>query len=259
MEPLSGRSTRPRTRDGAAPGAVAAPPGRVSPFVSRLERFATVDSTQPIVRGWLESGTPEVAVAVADEQTAGRGRQGRGWTAPPGVALLSSVGFRPSGLLLRHAWRLAATCALAMLDAAEDAGGLRDGSLSLKWPNDNADWSASGFPTELAGSMTSLRELSGGRPIDRDALLEAYLARLEARYEALGMDRFDSGGWSTRQRTTGRHVEVDIGPDAARIRGVATGIAPDSGALLVEVDGGTRVIESGEVVRCRIVELPVRR
>ena len=71
-----------------------------------------------------------MAVAVADEQTAGRGRLDRSWTAPSGAALLCSVGFRPWRFLARHAWRLGATVSLAMLDAAEDVAGLRDGTLA---------------------------------------------------------------------------------------------------------------------------------
>jgi BirA family transcriptional regulator, biotin operon repressor / biotin---[acetyl-CoA-carboxylase] ligase len=264
-----------------------------TPSISRLERFEEVDSTQRVVREWLDAGTAEVCVAVADVQTAGRGRQGRGWSAPRGAALLCSAGFRPRLLQARHAWRLAATCSLAMLDAAEATAGLRDATLWLKWPNDivadgrdgrllkvagvlgetvgdgrmvasavvgigiNAGWRGVDFPQELAGSMTSLLELSNGRPVDRDALLEAYLDRLEPRYEALLAGSFDSGGWSTRQRTTGRHVEVDVGD--RRLEGVASGIEPDSGALLVETPDGRHVIRSGDVVRCRIVELPVRR
>jgi BirA family biotin operon repressor/biotin-[acetyl-CoA-carboxylase] ligase len=261
------------------------------PFVARLERFGSVPSTQPIVRGWLERGTPEVAIAVADEQTAGRGRLERSWVAPPGTALLVSAGFRPRDLAARHAWRLAATASLAMLDAAEDVAGLRDGTLGLKWPNDivadgpdgllrkvagvlgeaalddervaiavigigmNADWAADRFPSELASSMTSLRELSGGRPIDRDALLDAWLARLEPRYEALGGGRFDAGGWSSRQRTTGHPVEVD--GVAGRIVADAVGVDPETGALLVAgASGATEAIGSGDVTRCRVVALP---
>lgn len=261
---------------------------------SRLERFGTVDSTQRVVREWLEGGTPEVPVATAEEQTAGRGRQGRGWIAPRGAALLVSAGFRPHGLFLVHGWRLAAACALAMLDAAEDVAWLRDGALWLKWPNDivadgpdgrllkvagvlgevqaeddrvgtavvglgiNADWAAADFPTELAPSMTSLRELGSGRPIDREALLEAYLGRLEARYESLGAGAFDAGGWSARQRTTGRRVEVELG-GGHRLAGTAVGVDPEVGALLVDGPEGTIAVGSGDVVRCRIVELPLRR
>ena len=108
----------------------------MTPFFARQERFARVASTQDVVREWLDTGTPEVCLALADEQTAGRGRAGRTWIAPPGGALLLSFGFRPTWLAPEHAWRLAATVSLAMADAAEDAAGLRDRAVRLKWPND---------------------------------------------------------------------------------------------------------------------------
>ena len=105
-------------------------------FLARQERFTRVASTQDVVRGWLDEGSPEVCLAVADEQTEGRGRSGRTWIAPPGRALLLSLGFRPTWLAPGHAWRLAATVSLAMADAAEEAAGLRDRAIGLKWPND---------------------------------------------------------------------------------------------------------------------------
>ena len=258
-------------------------------FPARLERFSEVESTQRVVRAWLDQGQPELAVAVAAHQTAGRGRQAREWLAPSGAGLLLSVGFRPPSLDLRHAWRLAATVALAMRDAAEEAAGLGDGTLSLKWPNDlvaqgeyggllkvagvlgesvggdgavelavvgigvNTDWPAELFPPELAAGMTSLRELSGGRPIDNDVLLDAFLARLEPRYEALQAGRFDVAGWSTAQRTTGRRVLIDLGGE--ELSGLGLGVDPESGALLVDPgDGPVRRLDSGEVIRCRLAE-----
>lgn len=108
----------------------------MTPFLARQERFPRVASTQDVVREWLDAGTPEVCLAVADEQTAGRGRSGRTWIAPPGTALLLSLGFRPTWLAPGHAWRLAATVSLAMADAAEETAGLRDRAIRLKWPND---------------------------------------------------------------------------------------------------------------------------
>jgi BirA family biotin operon repressor/biotin-[acetyl-CoA-carboxylase] ligase len=108
----------------------------VTAFLARQERFTRVASTQDVVRGWLDEGSPEVCLAVADEQTEGRGRSGRTWIAPPGRALLLSLGFRPTWLAPGHAWRLAATVSLAMADAAEEAAGLRDRAIGLKWPND---------------------------------------------------------------------------------------------------------------------------
>ena len=105
-------------------------------FLARHERFDRVTSTNDIVRAWLAEGTPEVSLAVADEQTAGRGREGRRWLAPPGSALLLSLGFRPSWLDPECVWRLAAVVSLAMADAAEEVAGLPDRSIRLKWPND---------------------------------------------------------------------------------------------------------------------------
>jgi BirA family biotin operon repressor/biotin-[acetyl-CoA-carboxylase] ligase len=105
-------------------------------FISRQERFAVVGSTNDVVRDWLAAGTPEVCLAVTDEQSAGRGRDGRTWTAPAGAALLLSHGFRPGWLDPDRVWRLAATVSLAMADAAEEVAGLPDGAIRLKWPND---------------------------------------------------------------------------------------------------------------------------
>ncbi len=105
-------------------------------FLSRHERFRSVPSTNDIVRAWMTEGTPEVCLAVADEQTAGRGRSGRSWVAPAGAALLLSLGFEPTYLEPDRLWRLAAVVALAMADAAEEAAGLPIGMLKLKWPND---------------------------------------------------------------------------------------------------------------------------
>jgi BirA family biotin operon repressor/biotin-[acetyl-CoA-carboxylase] ligase len=108
----------------------------MTPFLARQERFAVVGSTNDVVRGWLAAGTPEVCLAIADEQTAGRGREGRRWTAPAGAALLLSLGFRPTWLAPDRVWRLAATVSLAMADAAEEVAGLPDRAIRLKWPND---------------------------------------------------------------------------------------------------------------------------
>jgi BirA family biotin operon repressor/biotin-[acetyl-CoA-carboxylase] ligase len=255
-------------------------------FPRKLEHFRAVDSTQRVVREWLDEGSDEVAVAVADYQTAGRGRQGREWMTPPGGGLLLSVGFKPRFLAPKHGWRLAAVVSLAMRDAAEEQAGLKDGTIWLKWPNDlvaeatdgslrkvagvlgessisgrrvksavvgigiNSDWKSADFPWALAPTMTSLRELAGRRPIDNAALLDAFLARLEPRYQALNDGTFDAAGWSTAQRTTGRRVVVELGDET--LSGIGTGVDPDTGALLLEPEIGPQIsIDSGEVLRCR--------
>lgn len=116
----------------AAAARLAAP----SPVIRRQERHARVASTNDVVAGWLAAGEPEICVLVADEQTAGRGREGRTWIAPAGAGLLLSLGFRPAWLAPDRVWRLAATASLAMADAAEEMAGLPDRAIRLKWPND---------------------------------------------------------------------------------------------------------------------------
>lgn len=254
------------------------------PFIARREHFPVVGSTNDVVRAWLADGEPEVCLAVADEQSAGRGREGRRWTAPAGRALLLSLGFRPTWLAPGHAWRLAAIVSLAMADAGELVAELRPGSIRLKWPNDlvtedetdgsirklagllgeteglgiddpravvgigiNADWPAEAFPAELATAMTSLRA-AGGRPVDAERLLEVFLERLEPRLEALRLGRFDGVGWSGRQVTTGRIVRLIEGA-RAEVAVRAVGVDAETGALVVD---GDRPIFSADIVHVRL-------
>ena len=261
-----------------------------TPFLARQEHFAVVGSTNDIVRGWLAEGEPEVCLAVADEQSAGRGREGRTWSAPPGRALLMSLGFRPTWLAPDRVWRLAAVTSLAMADAAEAVAGLANRAVRLKWPNDlvveldsvglrklagvlgetdglggdepravigigiNADWPASEFPPELADTMTSLHQASGGRSIDPTHLLEAFLSRLEVRIEALRAGRFDAAGWLERQLTTGRTIRlVGHAGDEEIVKALRSD--PDSGALIVADDraaSGERAVISGEIRHVRL-------
>ena len=127
-------SPRPSRRPRPADPVTGSEP-TISAF-SRLERFDAIGSTNDVVRRWMADGTPEVAVAVAREQTAGRGRGGRAWVSPPGASLMLSCGFRPTWLPPDRVWRLAAAVSLAMCDAAEEVAGLPEGAIRLKWPND---------------------------------------------------------------------------------------------------------------------------
>jgi biotin-[acetyl-CoA-carboxylase] ligase BirA-like protein len=263
-----------------------------APFISRRERFDTVASTNDIVAGWLDAGAAEVCIASADVQTAGRGRRGRTWLAPAGAALLVSAGFRPDWIGPERTWRIAATASLAMADAAEDVAGLPDRAVRLKWPNDlvvvdaaedggairkvggvlgeatdagtpaarvvvgigvNAGWEAADFPAELAGTMTSLAVASGGRPVDAETLLDAWLDRLEPRIEALRAGRFDVADWTARQLVGRTRVRLLRGTDPDDAEEVdALGVDPLTGALIVvdlAAPGGERSVHAGEIVR----------
>ena len=263
----------------------------MTPYLARHEQFERVGSTNDIVRSWLAAGHPEVCLAVAREQTAGRGRAGRTWLAPPGAALLLSLGFRPTWLQPDRVWQLAAIASLAMADAAMTTSGLADGIIRLKWPNDivvegegdglrklggvlgeteglgttdpraiigigvNTDWDAGAFPAELAASMTSLREVAGGGAFDATGLLGAFVDRLGDRLEALRAGQFDEAGWTSRQVTNGRVISLEHPDGAAIVR--ALGVDPRTGALVVEdlaAADGTRPVLVGEVTRVRLAE-----
>jgi BirA family transcriptional regulator, biotin operon repressor / biotin---[acetyl-CoA-carboxylase] ligase len=93
--------------------------------------FRVTDSTNAQARELVEAGAPGGTIVTADEQTAGRGRQGRTWTAPPAKALLYSAVLRP--LAERHLL-LPLAVPLAVCEAAEElAPGVE---CAIKWPND---------------------------------------------------------------------------------------------------------------------------
>lgn len=259
-------------------------------FLARSQRFDVVGSTNDVVRTWLDDGVAEVCLAIADEQTAGRGREGRSWVAPRGAGLLLSLGFRPHWLSPEHVWRLAAVTSLAMAEAAEAVAALQPGTIGLKWPNDlvvsrsaggirklagvlgettglgtrdpravvgigiNVDWPAAAFPADLADSMTSLRAEAHDRPVDRVALAAAFVERLKPAVGRLRGGRFDADAWRERQVTTGREIRL-LEPDGTERLVVALDVDVDAGALVVadaSAPDARRLLAVGEVTHVRL-------
>lgn len=91
---------------------------------------AETGSTNADAMELARHGAPEGVVVVADHQTAGRGRAGRSWTAPPGASLLVSVLLRPPAGVAEGATM---AMALAAAEAVEEVAGFAP---RLKWPND---------------------------------------------------------------------------------------------------------------------------
>lgn len=136
---------------------------------------SSTGSTNADLVASARAGAPEGEVVVADHQTAGRGRHGRSWVAPPGSALLASVLLRPRWAPERVALLSPAT-ALAVRDACAGYGA----PVRLKWPNDviaTVPGACRGATGEAApaGSVTgwALRE-------DREAKLAGVLAELDS-------------------------------------------------------------------------------
>ncbi len=222
------------------------------------------ESTQLLL---LDSGLPEGAAAATDHQTAGRGRLGRVWEAPPGSSVLLSVLLHPPAD--RHWPELSLLGGVAAAEAVEGMTGL---SAQVKWPNDvmvdrrkvagviaeardatvvlgigiNVTQTREELPVGTSTEVASLRTITG-RAHDVAALAGSLLYRLERLY-----DTWRHGGLAdvyvelgSRNFLFGRRVVVD------GREGTAGPIAHD-GRLEVHLAGGeTLHVESGEVAVVR--------
>jgi BirA family biotin operon repressor/biotin-[acetyl-CoA-carboxylase] ligase len=259
-------------------------------FGAPHRHFRVTDSTNARARELVEAGAPHGTVVTAAEQTAGRGRQGRSWTAPAGKALLYSAVLRPldEGHLL-----LPLTAPLAVCEAAEE---LEPGvECAIKWPNDvwidgrklagvlieakpQDGWAVIGvglnlaiepheFPPELRETAISLATalLVAGPP---PGAAKAQSSRRRAQpgpstAEAVPIE----GVRRALDRALERWVEADRGEtlaawrqrDALRGRevawdggaGIADGIE-DSGDLLVVAAGGDRIVLGAGEIHLRL-------
>jgi BirA family biotin operon repressor/biotin-[acetyl-CoA-carboxylase] ligase len=249
-------------------------------FGRTLVLLPVTSSTNDVARDLAGGGAPEGTVVVTEEQTAGRGRLGRPWLAPPGTCLLFSILFRPH-LPLTSSGELTMLCALAGADAVEEAAGL---PVQLKWPNDlivanphsdpeSAAWrkiagllnetEADGghvsytvvglgvnvnvrpetLPT-LAPDATSILAESG-RMAERATLLAAILAGVEQRYKALQSGTSPHSEWAARLATLGQPVQALTGGRA--LNGVAEAVDEDGALLLRTPDGALHRLLAGVV------------
>jgi BirA family transcriptional regulator, biotin operon repressor / biotin---[acetyl-CoA-carboxylase] ligase len=226
-----------------------------------------IGSTNDRAHELATAGAPAGTVVVAEQQTAGRGRQGRRWSAPAGRGLtVSAIVRRPAPQLET----LPLATAVAVCDACEAVAPV---TCRIKWPNDVwvdgrklagiliearplEDWAVVGigvnvdtpldeFPVELHESAASLRSATD-RAVDREAALDALLSHL-----ARWIDRLDDAGavaaaFRERDALYGRRISWTAAGGAARV-GEARGI-DDDGALVVFTDAGERMrLDAGEV------------
>ncbi len=239
-----------------------------------IEWHGTIGSTNDRLKELARAGAGEWTIVLADRQTSGRGRERRAWASPAG-GLYLSVLLRPRFLAL-SLLPIAAGVAVAEM-AAEH--GL---AVALKWPNDvvvpgdepprklagilaeaatgatGTDWVVLGIgvnlmrrelPAELLERAAALDEGAAFAP-DVAAVAAAILAQLRVWYDAVGSSpRSVIEAWRTRALAWwGESVAVQTAG------GLLCGRLLDvdgQGALLVEVDGETRRLLSGDVVRLR--------
>ena len=206
---------------------------------------------------------PEGALAACDEQTAGRGRQGRTWVSPPGTAILCSILLRPPPD--RVASELSLVAGTAVAEAIEVAAGL---AVQVKWPNDvmlnrrkvagilaeasdgravvgigvNVTQERSELPADTKVAAGSLYTIEGVKH-ERAPLLASIIGHLERNYDAWLEHGLDGiyGSLGSRDFLRGRHVTVDGS------QGIGVKIDRD-GRFLVDVGGDVRAVESGEIL-----------
>ncbi|MCU1481043.1 MAG: biotin--[acetyl-CoA-carboxylase] ligase [Subtercola sp.] len=255
---------------------------------SRLDWLAESPSTNPAL---VEAATgldaddwPDFSVLATDNQTAGKGRLGRAWSAPAGSSLAISVLLRPQPQLPIEslAW-LPLVGGVAMSRAVNAVLGASgsDAIATVKWPNDvligrekvsgilaellpgangvvlgsgvNLFLTADELPVATATSLA----LAGGTGFTADDLLSAYLHELRQLYTAFVEHAGDAVTSGTAAAVTaacstiGQNVSVEL-PGGEVVTGLATGL-DDTGRIVVlrDADAGTFAVSAGDVTHLR--------
>jgi BirA family biotin operon repressor/biotin-[acetyl-CoA-carboxylase] ligase len=235
---------------------------------SEIIVFERTASTNDVVLRLAAAGRPEGLTVFAEEQTAGRGRQGRVWVSPPRKGLWFSVLLRPA-VNDNTATRVTLAASVAVARVLSRSCGME---ARIKWPNDvtvggrklagiltetrslaatgngasappvavlgvgvDVNCAREDFPAALAGAATSLW-IETGRLQDRPALAAHLLAALDDAWRQ-ARERFDAviADWARLSTTLGKHVAVRAGPH--QVEGFAQALDA-SGALLVRRDNG---------------------
>jgi BirA family biotin operon repressor/biotin-[acetyl-CoA-carboxylase] ligase len=245
----------------------------------RIEVLAETGSTNADLITRAAAEDVDGTVLVAERQTAGRGRNGRSWSAVPGTQVTMSVGIN-AATIPNEAWGwIPLVAGLAVVDAVEATAGVTAG---LKWPNDvlarppahgklagilaevaapaptivvgiglNVSLTADELPDPGATSLVIL----GGRPTGRVQVIGALLGELARRIDGLrashGADAALIDEYTSRSLTLGSRVRAML-PGGRDVTGAARDI-DDQGRLRIDTDGGPFVVSAGDIVHLRPV------
>lgn len=247
--------------------------GKLNTVGRRIDCFATVDSTNTYLKRAAADGAPDGTIAVAAEQTAGRGRRGRTFQSAADKGIYLSVLLRPqrkADSLLP----LTGLCAAAMCNAVEHACGVR---AQIKWTNDlllngkklcgiltelgmengalsyviigigiNVSHKAEDFEGEVAAIATSLeREL--GKTVSKNGLAAAMIEELDKLYTAL--QNGDTATYLAAYRrdcvTIGKEVQLLWQDVHEKVR--ALDVDEEFGLVVQRENGAVETVRTGEV------------
>ena len=229
-----------------------------------------IDSTNLWIKRLAKEGAPEGTLALAEFQSAGRGRLGRSWEVPEGTSVMMSILLRPK-FEPQYAPTLTLVMGMAVAKAVKNLGF----DVSIKWPNDvvvshkkicgiltemgvrdgKIDYAVIGvginvnikeFPEEMADKATSLY-LESGREFDRNQIPGLVMEAFEEYYEKFAAT-CDLSGLKEEYESILANYNQPVRVLAKEpYEGVARGIT-DGGELLVEKTDGTIVaVSAGEV------------
>jgi BirA family transcriptional regulator, biotin operon repressor / biotin---[acetyl-CoA-carboxylase] ligase len=244
-----------------------------------LDLVTQTGSTNADLVERAKAGVPEGAVLVAEEQTAGRGRLDRRWSAPARSGLFFSVLLRPAAVPVERWGWLPLLAGVAMATAVSRIAGV---DTALKWPNDllvtvdgeerkaagilaervagagvvvgiglNVTLRTDELPVPAAGSLA----LAGAAVTDRDPLLRAVLRSLAewyVKWREVGGDPDACrlrGTYAAGCATLGREIRAFM-PGGREVTGTAVSI-DDEGRLVVRTQSDEVLVDAGDVVHVR--------
>lgn len=243
-------------------------------FIGRtVYYYDRIGTTNREARALASRGAPDGALVVAEEQTGGRGRQGKGWFSPRGMGIWCSLVLRPD-ISPGEAPPVTMLAAVAVAAAVEKVAGLRPG---IKWPNDvlldgkklcgiltemdaemekvnflvlgmgiNVNTPPEDFPEELRDIATSIRSSAKG-PVSRKQLLRQILSEFERLYRVWLGNGFGQVLEEWKKRCVTLNCPVRISGPRESWEGWAEDV-DSSGALILRMaDGSRQSFMAGEV------------
>lgn len=230
--------------------------------------YPVVSSTQDAAKQAAKDGAREGTIAIADHQTAGRGRLGRKWLSSPDNSIMVSIVLHPD---MEQLHQLNMVAALAVAQSIEKLTGLK---ATLKWPNDvliegkkvsgalvesdvqgeqvgsaivgiglNVNLDTSSL-TDISATATSLKEMLG-KEVSRPQMLEGLLCEFEEVYQALRHGQPVRKEWQARLETLGKHIVVRRADDM--LEGCAESVDNDGNLLVRCADGQVITVTAGDV------------
>ena len=239
---------------------------------SLTECYDVIGSTNTTAMQMAEEGAPHGTLVVADRQDNGKGRRGRNWDMPAGIAIAMSIVLTTEELKHVNASMQTLVSALEVVLAVKEQTGLET---KIKWPNDivaggkkvcgiltemstqidyinhivvgiGINVHNEQFPEELSEKATSLY-LESGRHVNRAALVEAVCEAFEHYYDMFMKTQGLSGLQEEYNSfLVNKDAQVRVLDPQGEYEGKALGVTA-RGELLVETDGEVKTVDSGEV------------